>query len=81
MQIFKSVDGVSAVALAVCLTLGASFPAEAYIDPGSGSMIMSTILGVIAAIGYTMRKSFYRVRNLFRGKSADSDAGKGADAS
>ena len=41
-------------------------PAYAYIDPGSGSMIMTTILGVIAAIGYSLRKQFYRLRNLFR---------------
>lgn len=41
-------------------------PAYAYIDPGSGSMIMTTILGVVAAIGYTARKQFYRLKSLFK---------------
>lgn len=40
-------------------------PAQAYIDPGSGSMIMTAILGFIAAIGYTARKYFYKIKNFF----------------
>lgn len=54
------------------LYFSAMSPAYAYIDPGSGSMIMTTVLGVIAAIGYTMRKYFYRIRNMFRPKSDDN---------
>ncbi len=44
-------------------------PAYAYIDPGSGSMVMTAILGLIAAVGYTIRKYFYKIRNLFSKKS------------
>lgn len=42
--------------------------AHAYIDPGSGSVFLSTLLGFIAAIGYTFRKYFYKIRRVFRGK-------------
>ena len=53
--------------------------AHAYIDPGSGSMIMTTILGVIAAVGYTMRKSFYRIKNLFRSNRSDKQTPDSGD--
>ena len=44
--------------------------AHAYVDPGSGSVIVTAILGTIGAIGYTFRKFFYRLKGAFRGKSA-----------
>jgi len=40
----------------------------AYIDPGSGGAIITAILGFFAAIGYTIRKYFYKIRNLFSKK-------------
>ena len=45
--------------------------AQAYVDPGSGSVIVTAILGFFAAIGYTMRKQFYRLRRLFRREDKD----------
>ncbi|MGU9951710.1 MAG: hypothetical protein ACNYPH_05310 [Gammaproteobacteria bacterium WSBS_2016_MAG_OTU1] len=47
--------------------------AHAYIDPGSGSAIITVILGVIGAIGYTFRKYYYKIKNLFGKKSDDKD--------
>jgi len=43
------------------------FPAIAfaYVDPGSGSVIVTTILGLIAAVGYTCRKYFYKIKRKF----------------
>lgn len=58
------------VAVILCVVVAAQ--AHAYIDPGSGSMIMTTILGVIAAVGYTMRKYFYRLKSVFRPKQGDN---------
>lgn len=50
--------------------------AHAYIDPGSGSIIMTAILGFLAAIAFTSRRYFYKLRNLFRRKStAESENG------
>jgi hypothetical protein len=47
-------------------------PAYAYVDPGSGSVIVTTILGVLAAIGYTVRKYFYRLKRLVTGQKAEN---------
>jgi hypothetical protein len=48
-------------------------PAHAYIDPGSGSVVVTTILGIIAAIGYTFRKYFYKLRRKLFGSSKETD--------
>jgi len=47
--------------------------AFAYVDPGSGSVIVTTILGLIAAIGYTFRKYFYKIKRLISGKKTEED--------
>ena len=44
--------------------------AYAYIDPGSGSVIVTTVLGLVAAIGYTFRKYFYKIKRTLFGKTA-----------
>ena len=44
--------------------------AHAYIDPGSGSVIVTTVLGLVAAIGYTCRKYFYKIKRSLFGKTA-----------
>ena len=48
--------------------------AYAYVDPGSGSVIVTTLLGFIAAIGYTFRKYFYKLKRTLFGSKADDDA-------
>ena len=57
----------SAVVIIVLLVIGQQ--AHAYIDPGSGSLIMTAIIGFIAAIGYTTRKYFYKLKNMFKKKT------------
>ena len=47
--------------------------AFAYVDPGSGSVIVTTILGLIAAVGYTCRKYFYKIKRMISGKKADQE--------
>ena len=58
-----------------CLLSILVFPttAFAYVDPGSGSVIVTTILGLIAAVGYTFRKYFYKLKNLIRGKKTEEE--------
>lgn len=56
--------GKYVVAVLVCGSFWIS-NAHAYVDPGSGSVIITTILGFIAAIGYTFRKYFYRLKRKF----------------
>lgn len=57
------------VLLQLVLISNLLFPSSAfaYVDPGSGSVIVTTVLGFLAAIGYTFRKYFYRLRRLISG--------------
>ena len=52
--------------------------AHAYVDPGSGSAIITTILGIFAAIGYTFRKYFYRLKRVIFGNGPDDGKSKGS---
>ena len=45
--------------------------AFAYVDPGSGSVIVTTILGLIAAVGYTIRKYYYKTKRMITGNKAE----------
>jgi hypothetical protein len=47
--------------------------AYAYVDPGTGSVIVSSILGLIAAIGYTFRKYFYKLKRKIFGSKPEGD--------
>lgn len=48
-------------------------PAHAYIDPGSGSALITMILGAIGAAGYTFRKYYYKIKKLFGGRGGKKD--------
>jgi hypothetical protein len=53
-------------ALAACLSI--TSPAYAYLDPGTGSMLISAIIGVAAAVGLALKLFWYRLVGLLRGK-------------
>lgn len=40
-------------------------PAFAYLDPGTGSMVLQAILGVVAVAGATVSVYWQRMRNFF----------------
>jgi hypothetical protein len=42
-----------------------SYPAYAYIDPGTGSIVTTAILGAFAALAYTIRLYLARFREWF----------------
>ncbi len=42
--------------------LTASGPAWAYLDPGSGSMLLQVILGGVAAVGVVCKMYWYRIK-------------------
>ncbi len=48
-------------------------PAEAYLDPSTGSMVISAIIGVFASIALALKTYWYRLRNLFRPRKTDPD--------
>lgn len=43
-----------------------SVPAFAYLDPGTGSMLIQGIIGAIAALGVTLKLYWYKIRQIFR---------------
>ena len=44
-------------------------PAFAYLDPGSGSALISVIIGFFVAISITLKTYWYKFKNLFRNKN------------
>ena len=46
-------------------------PTMAYIDPGSGSAIMSAIIGFFVATGLVIKTYWYKIKSIFTRKKAD----------
>jgi len=61
-----TVRWVFLLALVACLSI--TSPAHAYLDPGTGSMLLSAIIGVAAAVGLALKLFWYRLVGLLRGK-------------
>ena len=38
-----------------------------YIDPGTGSMLFTILIGVLGAVIYVLRNSWVRLKVMFRG--------------
>ena len=63
---------IQILAVTILILLVTAQTSYAYIDPGSGSLVMAAVLGFFAAIGYTFRKYFYKIRRFFGGGPSDS---------
>jgi len=46
----------------VILLLSSAQPAFAYLDPGTGSMLLQVILGGIAAVGVALKLFWHKIR-------------------
>jgi hypothetical protein len=57
--------------LVACLSIAS--PAYAYLDPGTGSMLISAVLGVAAAVALAVKMFWYRLIGFFRGKRPAAD--------
>lgn len=55
-------------AAALLALLGLAPPAWAYLDPSTGSMILSAIVGILATVGLAVKTYWYRLKNLLRGQ-------------
>jgi hypothetical protein len=60
-----------ALMLVVCLSIAS--PAYAYLDPGTGSMLVSAVVGVAAAVALAVKMFWYRLLAFFRGKRPATD--------
>ena len=63
----------SNIKVAFVLCAFALWPAEsfAYIDPGTGSILIQGIIGAIAAIGVTLKLYWHRIVAYFRRESTE----------
>ena len=60
--------------LASVLLLLAAAPAMAYLDPGTGSMLLQVILGGLAAVGVALKLYWYKIRAAIGlGKKPDAE--------
>ena len=59
-----------AVPVLVCL-LALERPVFAYLDPGSGSMLLQVLLGGFAAVGVIARLFWHRLTAVFRRSEGD----------
>ena len=50
--------------LAALFLIAFTRPSHAYVDPGSASILITAILGGIAAVGYTARRYWERFKAL-----------------
>ena len=55
--------------LLTLLTL-ACVDAHAYIDPGTGSTMISAIVGLFVALGVAVKTYWYKIKGLFKPKTA-----------
>ena len=65
----------TALMLVVLLSLLTVAPqAQAYLDPSTGSMILSAIIGVFATLALAIKTWWYKLKSLFRGSQEQKPA-------
>ena len=52
--------------------------ALAYLDPTTGSMLISAIVGLFASLVLAIKTYWYRIKTFFKRKPAESDTDDGA---
>ena len=52
--------------------------AQAYLDPTTGSMLISAIVGLLASLVLAIKTYWYRIKAFFKRKPAESEPGDGA---
>lgn len=65
----------SCIVLALVACLSITSPAHAYLDPGTGSMIVSALIGVAAAVALALKMFWYRVVGWVRRKGRGARPG------
>ena len=51
-----------------------ALPAYAYLDPGTGSMLIQGLIGAIAALGVTLKLYWHKIKLMFRGRNKDDNS-------
>lgn len=50
--------------------MGFAGPALAYLDPSTGSMILSAVIGLFATAGLAVKTYWYKLKGFFRGRKS-----------
>ena len=50
----------------VLLSFGFVESAQAYLDPSTGSMLLSALIGIFATLGLFVKTYWYKLKSLFR---------------
>jgi hypothetical protein len=64
----KTIPPISVILISLWIS-----PSIAYIDPGSGSAIMSAIIGIFVAASLAIKTYWYKIKSLFSRKKTTSD--------
>jgi hypothetical protein len=59
--------------VALALVLLSEARVDAYLDPGSGSMLVQLLLGGVAGAAVILKLAWHRIRGLFGGGPADKE--------
>ena len=65
MRNSKPVSGTLLLVLAICL-LSVSPAAFAYLDPSTGSMVVSAIVGIFASIALAVKTYWYKIKGFLK---------------
>ena len=68
----KQIGAVSVITLA--LLMASSMPALAYLDPGTGSMILQGLIGLVAGALVAIKIYWAKIRLFFSSKRAPNPA-------
>jgi len=62
------------------IALGSFSPSVfAYLDPSTGSMILSAIVGLLATLGLTVKTYWYKLKSLFSGSKQEQPMAEDVD--
>ena len=66
-----------ALVAVAALMMASSPPAFAYLDPSTGSMVVSAIVGIFASIALAVKTYWYKIKGFFkRDRKAESGTRK-----
>jgi hypothetical protein len=74
-KIGGSMKNLGAVGLALLLVLAAEAQVDAYLDPGSGSMLVQLVLGGVAGAAVIVKLGWQRLLGMFRSPRASRGEG------
>lgn len=74
MNLFKTYNRKTLSRLMIPVVLGLwSAPSYAYLDPGTGSLLIQEVIGAIAAVGVTLKLYWHKLRVMFSSKKTKND--------